>query len=147
MSPDRKAYLSAACRDILDTLTARCSGLMWASVATRDGIEIASIGAPNEKLSVMVSTMHALADAVASEAALGESYSLIQEAGHGRVVILSVPGGADNLVLAGMAEPNTSLGMLLSLCTMACKEVALASPDSHLAVAGTARAIWHGADV
>ena len=139
MPPDRKAYLSAACRGILDALAARCGGLMWASVSTRDGIEVASIGgAPNEKLSVMVSTMHALADGVAAEAALGESRSLIQEAGHGRVVILSVPGGADNLVLAGMAKPSTTLGMLLSTCTMACEEVALASQAAPLAAASMA---------
>ena len=129
MSPDRKARLSAACRGILDTLAARCSGLIWASVSTRDGIEIASIGgAPNEKLSVIVSTMHALSDGIVAEADLGENHNTILEAGQGRVVILSVPGGVDNLVLAGMAKPSTSLGMLLSSCAMACQEVKMACP-------------------
>ncbi len=131
MHPDRKAHLASACRDVLATLAARCNGLIWASVSTRDGIEIASIGgAPNEKLSVIMSTMHALSDGIAAEADLGECRSTILEAGKGRVVILSVPGETEDLVLAGMATPNTSLGMLLSCCAMACQEVTLASPVS-----------------
>jgi predicted regulator of Ras-like GTPase activity (Roadblock/LC7/MglB family) len=129
MHPDRKAHLTSTCRGALDTLAARCSGLIWASVSTRDGIEIASIGgAPNEKLSVIVSTMHALSEGIAVEADLGDCRSTILEAGQGRVVILSVSGATEDLVLAGMAKPDTSLGMLLSCCTMACQEVTLASP-------------------
>ena len=132
MHPDRKTHLTSACRGILETLAARCSGLIWASVSTRDGIEIASIGgAPNEKLSVIVSTMHALSEGIAAEADLGDCRSTILEAGQGRVVILSVPGeteDAEDLVLAGMAKPSTSLGMLLSCCAMACQEVTFASP-------------------
>ncbi|HEY0204644.1 MAG TPA: hypothetical protein VGC15_10900, partial [Acetobacteraceae bacterium] len=120
MHPDRKTYLASACRSVLETLAARCNGLIWASVSTRDGFEVASIGgAPNEKLSVIVSTMHALSDGIATEADLGECRSTILEAGQGRVVILSVPGETESLVLAGMATPGTSLGMLLSCCAMA----------------------------
>lgn len=128
MHPDYKTHLASACRGILETLAARCNGLIWASVSTRDGIEVASIGgAPNEKLSVIVSTMHALSDGIVAEADLGECRSTILEAGKGRVVILSVPGETESLVLAGMGTPNTSLGMLLSCCAMACQEVTLAS--------------------
>ena len=71
---------------------------------------------PNEKLSVIVSTMHALSDGVAAEVDLGGCRSTILKAGKGRVVILSVPGKTEDRMLAGMATPNTSLGMLLSCC-------------------------------
>jgi predicted regulator of Ras-like GTPase activity (Roadblock/LC7/MglB family) len=114
---------------VLKALAAQCNGLIWASVSTRDGIEIASVGgAPNEKLSVIVSTMYALSDSIVAEADLGECRSTVLEAGKGRVVILSVPGKTEDLVLAGMATPNTSLGMLLSCCAIACREVTSASP-------------------
>jgi predicted regulator of Ras-like GTPase activity (Roadblock/LC7/MglB family) len=85
---------------------------------------------PNEKLSVIVSTMHALSDSIVAEADLGDCRSTILKARKGRVVILSVPGKTEGRMLAGMATPNTSLGMLLSCCAMACREVTLASPVS-----------------
>lgn len=136
MPPDRKAHLATACRSILDTLAARCDGLLWASVSTKDGIEVASIGgAANEKLSVMTGTMHALADGIVAEAALGSCRNVMLEAEHGRVVILSVQGGASDLVLAGMARPETSLGMLLSFCAVACTEVGAASRAASVASA------------
>jgi len=122
---------AAACRDVLATLAARCNGLTWASVSTRNGIEAASIGgAPNEKLSVIVSTVHALSDGIAAEANLGDCRRTILEAGKGRVVIRLVPGKTEDLEVAGMATPNTSLGMLLSCCATACRDVTLASPAS-----------------
>ena len=74
--------------------------------------------------------MHALSDGVAAEVDLGGCRSTILKAGKGRVVILSVPGKTEDRMLAGMATPNTSLGMLLSCCAMACREVTLASPVS-----------------
>ena len=123
MTPDRKARLAAACTPLLHSLAERCTGLLWASVSTQDGIEVASLGGHgDEKLSVMAGTMHALADGIMAEAALGACHNIMLDAERGRVVILSIPH-AEGLVLAGMAQPDTSLGMLLVLCSNACEEI------------------------
>ena len=124
MNPDRKTRITEACNGILADLLARCSGLLWASVSTKDGIEIASAGSmANEKLSVMSGTMHALADGIVAEAALGACHDIILDAEGGRIVILSVREGEGDLVLAGMAGRSTTLGMLLSFCGAACDEI------------------------
>ena len=124
VKPIQKRRLVAACQGILESLRARCTGLLWASVSTKDGIEIVSVGElANEKLSVMSGTMHALADGIVAEASLGACHDIILDAENGRIVILSVREGNDDLVLAGMASPETSLGLLLSLCTSACDDI------------------------
>ena len=73
------AALSADCRAALGRLADRCPGVRWSCVATKDGIEVASLGTAEsgEKLSVMVGTMLALADGIVGEAALGACQDII----------------------------------------------------------------------
>ena len=71
MLPEKKAALSAAAQKALARLAQNCPGLKWATVATKDGAEIATHGSSaDEKLSVMTGTMHALADGIVGEAEL-----------------------------------------------------------------------------
>ena len=124
MKPEQKKRLVSGCSRILEELLAGCVGLLWASVSTKDGIEIARAGElANESLSVMSGTMHALADGIVAEAALGACYDIILNSEGGRVVILSVRDGDDQLVLAGIGRPEMTIGMLLSCCTAACAEI------------------------
>jgi predicted regulator of Ras-like GTPase activity (Roadblock/LC7/MglB family) len=124
VKPIEEDRVSDACRDALASLETRCPGLLWASVSTRDGIEIASVGqVTNEKLSVMSGTMHALADGIVSEAALGACRDIILAAEGGRIAILSVKESTFDLVLAAMARPATTLGMLISCCSTACDDI------------------------
>lgn len=128
MTPERKAQLAASCRPVLASLLERCTGLTWASVATADGIEVAAVGGSgDDKMSVMSGTMLALAGGMVSEASLGACRNIILDAEGGRVVVLSVPGARNSLVLAGMAQPHTTIGMLLASCVAACNEVAEAA--------------------
>src|SRR3712207_6253787 len=54
MHPDTKAALAVAAQKALSRLAQNCPGLRWATVATKDGAEVASHGASaDEKLSVM----------------------------------------------------------------------------------------------
>lgn len=118
MTPVEKERLSRVCHLILETLHKGFPELTWAAISTRDGIEIASVGeGVNEKLSVMAGTMHALAGGIASEAALGEVRDIILDATEGRIAVLAIEGGANDLVLAGMAAKQTSLGLLVSRCS------------------------------
>ena len=65
MPIEDKPALAAAAQKALARLAQNCPGLKWATVATKDGAEVASHGSSaDEKLSVMTGTMHALADGI-----------------------------------------------------------------------------------
>jgi predicted regulator of Ras-like GTPase activity (Roadblock/LC7/MglB family) len=128
MTPESKAVLAAAAKKALSRLAQNCPGLKWATVATKDGAEIASHGATNdEKLSVMTGTMHALSDGIVGEAELGSCNDIILAAARGRIVIQGLQGAASELVLAAMTSPQTSLGLLLNCCNTASKEISAAA--------------------
>jgi predicted regulator of Ras-like GTPase activity (Roadblock/LC7/MglB family) len=127
MTPDTKAALAAAAQKALSRLAQNCPGLKWATLATKDGAEIASHGSStDEKLSVMTGTMHALADGIVGEAELGLCNDIILAAARGRIVIQGLQGAAHELVLAAMTSPQTSLGLLLNCCSTANKEITAA---------------------
>ena len=127
MTPDTKAALAAAAQKALSRLAQNCPGLKWATLATKDGAEIASHGSStDEKLSVMTGTMHALADGIVGEAELGSCNDIILAAARGRIVIQGLQGAASELVLAAMTSPQTSLGLLLNCCNAASKEIGAA---------------------
>jgi predicted regulator of Ras-like GTPase activity (Roadblock/LC7/MglB family) len=127
MALDNKPALAAAAQKALSRLAQNCPGLKWATVATKDGAEVASHGSSaDEKLSVMTGTMHALADGIVGEAELGSCNDIILAAARGRIVIQGLQGAASELVLAAMTTPQTSLGLLLNCCSTASKEISAA---------------------
>lgn len=127
MNSENKPALAAAAQKALTRLSQNCPGLKWATVATKDGAEVASHGTgADEKLSVMTGTMHALADGIVGEAELGTCHDIILAADRGRIVILGLRGAARDLVLAAMTNPQTSLGLLLNCCNAASKEISAA---------------------
>ena len=127
MDPENKPALAAAAQKALSRLAQNCPGLKWATVATKDGAEVASHGSSaDEKLSVMTGTMHALADGIVGEAELGSCNDIILAAARGRIVIQGLQGAASELVLAAMTSPQTSLGLLLNCCNAASKEIGAA---------------------
>ncbi len=127
MNSDNKPALAAAAQKALSRLAQNCPGLKWATVATKDGAEVATHGASaDENLSVMTGTMHALADGIVGEAELGSCNDIILAAARGRIVIQGLQGAANHLVLAAMTTPQTSLGLLLNCCNAASKEIGAA---------------------
>jgi predicted regulator of Ras-like GTPase activity (Roadblock/LC7/MglB family) len=127
MDPENKPALAAAAQKALSRLAQNCPGLKWATVATKDGAEVASHGSSaDEKLSVMTGTMHALADGIVGEAELGSCNDIILAAARGRIVSQGLQGAASELVLAAMTSPQTSLGLLLNCCSTASKEISAA---------------------
>lgn len=127
MTIEDKSALAAAAQKALARLAQNCPGLKWATVATKDGAEVASHGSSaDEKLSVMTGTMHALADGIVGEAELGSCNDIILAAARGRIVIQGLQGAASDLVLAAMTTPQTSLGLLLNCCSTASKEIGAA---------------------
>ena len=127
MTIEDKPALAAAAQKALARLAQNCPGLKWATVATKDGAEVASHGSSaDEKLSVMTGTMHALADGIVGEAELGPCNDIILAAARGRIVMQGLQGAASELVLAAMTTPQTSLGLLLNCCSTASKEIGAA---------------------
>jgi predicted regulator of Ras-like GTPase activity (Roadblock/LC7/MglB family) len=134
-----REMLAAAARDSLERLLQQCHGIRWACVATKDGMEIASLGAASgaagEKLSVMVGTMLALADGIVGEASLGACTEIMIGANQGRIVILGIHDPGEELVLAALSDASTSLGMVLSTCGIARNAVAAAAAETELLAA------------
>jgi len=109
----------------LANLAARCPGLSAASVSTKDGFPVATYpqGGVATKLPVMAGTMHALGDSIASECVLQECLNVTVEGRSGRMILLAVPGFREELVLMGIANAATSLGMLLCFGRDCCAEI------------------------
>lgn len=105
------------------------SDLSIACVATRDGFEIARLSSDSDqrKLAAMASSMHALGDAIAAEAALGVCRNVIIEGSSGKAVMLTVPDAAANKVLIAAASSDTNLAMLLISSRTCCEQLAAAS--------------------
>lgn len=112
-SPLDLGFLSV-CRELLLSLQERCHGIAWASVTSRDGLELASVGDGNQKLSVMAGTLQALADGIASEASLGDSREMIVSGPGGYFVTAGVRAGSQGVVVAALTGKNVTLGMVLS---------------------------------
>jgi predicted regulator of Ras-like GTPase activity (Roadblock/LC7/MglB family) len=118
----------AACQHRLKELAINCPGLKAASISTKDGVVIASYGASEEntKIAVIAGTLHAVGEAVVSEADLQDCRNIVIEAGGGRVALLSLPGTLRDFVLSAIVGTNTSLGMLLGCCRVCCESIAFA---------------------
>lgn len=102
------------CQSLLVSLIERCEGLEWTAVISRDGLELVSAGKTNEKLSVMAGTMQALAEGIAGEAELGDCREMIVGGPGGSFLVWGIRGDGIGLVLAGLARPEVTLGMLLA---------------------------------
>ncbi len=117
----------ASCQHHLRELAANCSGLLAASISTKDGVIVASYGATeeNSKIAIIAGTLHAVSEAVVAEADLQDCHNIVIEASGGRVALLSLPGEYKDFVLAGIVGPNTNLGMLLGCCRVCSESIAL----------------------
>lgn len=114
----------AFCQEALGRLRQRCSGVLWCSITSRDGLELASLGAGNEKLSVMAGTLQALADGIASEAQLGTCREMYVSGPEGFFVTAGVRNGTRGVVVAVLASTDATLGMVLSALRAAGEELA-----------------------
>ena len=120
------------CRQVLDEFASSCPGLIDAAVYTRDGVEVARLGASDRKTGVMGGTMLALAEAMGRESGRGICHSVSIEGEAGNVVITPVhTEPAKHLMLAGVGGPHTSLGLLLVQCKYSSRMIGR---------------LWHGAD-
>src|ERR1051325_5781790 len=76
----------------LQSLVTENSGIKLAVVTSGDGFEIASYPARpvSQKIAAMSSSLQALSEAIAKEAGLNDSRSLVVESENGTIVILGI---------------------------------------------------------
>ncbi|WP_166869707.1 roadblock/LC7 domain-containing protein [Salinibacterium sp. ZJ70] len=110
-----KEIINAA-RAALDALKATCPSLVFATLVTDDGFEVASYPASHQDdggLAGMSSSVQALADAVGREMEVGESDYVIIASRGGHIIQRRVPGLP--LVLAAVFDHAETLGKALSV--------------------------------
>ena len=125
-TPPRLA-LVAGCADTLADLRTTTAGLQSATIATTDGLAVASTlgsGKEVDKLAAMSGSIAALASALTRETGHGEPENLILESSDGLIVSFRVPVAEPGLVLTVVTDNNAVLGTLLWSCRAAVARIA-----------------------
>lgn len=133
-APPRLA-LVAHCAERLAALKGGTAGLVSATVATTDGLAVASTLADRhevDRLAAMSGSIAALAAAMTREAQHGEPERVILESNCGHIVSMKVPAAAPGLVITLVSDDSAVLGQLLWRCRAAADDIAayLATPSS-----------------
>ncbi|HTU66182.1 MAG TPA: roadblock/LC7 domain-containing protein [Steroidobacteraceae bacterium] len=108
----------------LQVLVQENPGIKLAVVTSGDGFEIAAhpAGPVTQKIAAMSSSLQALSEAIAREAGLKDSRSLVVESENGTIVILGI-AVVPRLSLAVVASGEEILGRLLWLARNCCTEL------------------------
>jgi len=107
----------------LNHLCTENPAIVTAQVCTADGFAIASARCDEEaarRLAAMVSSLHALGDALVAEMQLGEYAHLSVEATLGKCVLFALPDAKSQLLLAAVADRSMLWGHFLFACRSAC---------------------------
>ena len=105
--------------DILAELQRETPGVLSATLASADGLTVASTlpdSQDADKLSAMSGSLSALAGAMTREAGHGTPERLILESSQGHIVTMSVPAASGDLVLTVVTNQSSLLGKLLWSC-------------------------------
>lgn len=105
--------------DILAELQRNTPGVLSATLASADGLTVASTLSSSQdadKLSAMSGSLSALAGAMTREAGHGTPERLILESSTGHIVTMSVPAASGDLVLTVVTNQSSLLGKLLWSC-------------------------------
>jgi predicted regulator of Ras-like GTPase activity (Roadblock/LC7/MglB family) len=119
--------LVARCAELLDGLRRNAPGVLSATVATTDGLAVASTLASKaevDKLAAMSGSIAALASALTRETGHGEPGRVILESSRGHIVSLKVPAAEPDLVLTVVTDNSAVLGKLLWHCRATADSIA-----------------------
>ena len=117
----------ALCQLHLEHLVSNTTGITAALVATADGFEVASVTRDAfsvPKLAAITSSLHALGDAVVSEAGLTNCNNVIIEAHKGKVLLMSIPTASHSYLLSVICNENAVLGQILYACKECAQRIA-----------------------
>ncbi len=119
--------LVARCADLLAALRRDTAGVLSATVATADGLAVAStLGERHEadKMAAMSGSIAALASALTQEAGQGEPERVVLESARGHIVSMKVPSPGAGLVLTVVSDHGAVLGTLLWQCRSTAERIA-----------------------
>ncbi len=108
--------LVARCAEVLADLRSSAPGVVSASVATVDGLNVASTLAERsevDRMAAVSGSLGGLVGALAREVGHGQVRRVVLDAEHGRIVAFEVPDTAPALVLTVVADTTAVLGTLL----------------------------------
>jgi predicted regulator of Ras-like GTPase activity (Roadblock/LC7/MglB family) len=94
-------------------------GVIAAQVCTSDGFVVAQAQSDEEagrRLAAMVSSMHALGEAMVTDLQLGTYSHLSVEASLGKCMLFALPGTGGQLLLAAIADGGMLWGQFLTAC-------------------------------
>ncbi|MBU0746463.1 MAG: roadblock/LC7 domain-containing protein [Gammaproteobacteria bacterium] len=123
--------------DILGELQRGTPGVLSATLASTDGLTVASTLSDTQdadKLSAMSGSLSALAGAMTREAGHGVPERLILESGTGHIVSMNVPTTSGDLVLTVVTNQASLLGKLLWSCRSTADLVCVACAQQATAV-------------
>lgn len=111
--------LAPACAALLAELQQDTPGVLSATLATADGLAVAStLAAAHEadRLAAMSGSIAGLAAAMTAETGHGEPGALVLQSTAGHIVSLKVAGRGADLVLTVVSDTHALLGKLLWAC-------------------------------
>lgn len=127
LSEVQKHALKTYCTELLKNFCATTTGVQSSTVATFDGVTVAStIDGKHEsdKLSALSSSIAALATALAREVGHPEPDRVLLESEHGRIVFIKVPAASPGIVFTAVTDQHALLGTLLWNCRSATDKLA-----------------------
>jgi uncharacterized protein len=128
LNESQRLTLSNGCTEILNEFCRTTSGVQSATVATSDGLTVAStmgVKREGDKLSAISSSISALAAALTREVGHSEPDRVLLESDHGRVISIKVPTLHSGLVFTAVTDQNAVLGLLLWNSRIATEKLAV----------------------
>lgn len=125
--------LVARCAELIAELRSSTTGVLSATVATADGLAVASTlgsGPEVDKLAAMSGSIAALASALTRETGHGEPERVTLESSRGQIVSMKVPGTDVGLVLTVVTDNEAVLGTVLWHCRATTEKIAASAASS-----------------
>jgi uncharacterized protein len=127
LSVQPRLVLVSRYAELLQRLRSGTAGVTSASIATADGLAVASTLTDEhdiDKLAAMSGSIAALASALTRETGHGEPERVVLESATGLIVSMKVPGPGGGMVLTVVTDRHAVLGKLLWDCRATALEIA-----------------------
>lgn len=128
-----RLLLVAHCAEQLARLKHDTPGVLSATIATADGLSVASTLADRhevDKLAAMAASISALARALTHETNHGDPERVVLESSMGHIVSLKLPAPEAGLLLTVVTDHSAVLGKLLWECRATAQRIAAGAADN-----------------
>ncbi len=129
-APTIPAYLMQLAQQHIDSLCADTDGIVFVSLASVDGFELATTAttqASASRLAAMGSSLRALSEALTAETGIAPCRDVFIEGDNGRLLFMSVAHHQYPMVLMVQARTTALLGSILLASKDCCHQIATLS--------------------